>query len=170
VNSPRFSDPELLARQATEGFRCGQPVLDTWLIEHARAATGAGSARTYVVCDREQDDRVVGYFALNAGGVEPASAPPRVRAGMPRHPIPVVLLARLAVDVSVQGHGLGAFLLADAMRRSLAAAESIGVRALLVHAKDEAARAFYERFGFVASPSDPLHLMLLMKDLRATLH
>ncbi len=86
---------------------------------------------------------------------------------MPRHPIPVVLLARLAVDVTVQGHGLGAFLLADAMGRSLAAAESIGVRALLVHAKDESARAFYERFGFVASPTDPLHLMLLMKDLRA---
>lgn len=124
---------------------------------------------TYVVCDQEQDDRVVGYFALNAGGVEPASAPPRVRAGMPRHPIPVVLLARLAVDLSVQGHGLGAFLLADAMRRSLAAAESIGVRALLVHAKDESARAFYVRFGFVPSPTDPLHLMLLMKDLRASL-
>jgi GNAT superfamily N-acetyltransferase len=169
VSDPRFSDPELLARQPTEGFRCGRPALDTWLIEHAQAATGAGSARTYVVGDREQDDRVVGYFALNAGGAEPASAPPRVRAGMPRHPIPVVLLARLAVDVSVQGHGLGAFLLADAMRRSMAAAEAIGVRALLVHAKDEAARAFYERFGFVASPTDPLHLMLLMKDLRASL-
>lgn len=169
MSSPRFSDPELLARQTTERFRCGQAALDTWLVEHARAATGAGSARTYVVCDREQDDRVVGYFALNASGVEPSSAPLRVRAGMPRHPVPVVLLARLAVDISVQGHGLGGFLLADAMRRSLAAAESIGVRALLVHAKDEAARAFYERFGFVASPSDPLHLMLLMKDLRASL-
>lgn len=169
MSAPRFSDPELLTRQTTEGFRCGRPALDTWLIEHARAATGAGSARTYVVCDREQDDRVVGYFALNAGGVEPASVSPRVRAGMPRHPIPVVLLARLAVDLSVQGHGLGAFLLADAMRRSLAASESIGVRALLVHAKDEAAWRFYARFGFVASPSDPLHLMLLMKDLRASL-
>ncbi|WP_320669988.1 GNAT family N-acetyltransferase [Patulibacter defluvii] len=167
MSAPRFSDPELLARQSTEEFHCGRPALDTWLIEHARASTGAGSARTYVVCDREQGDRVVGYFALNAGGVEPASVPPRVRVGMPRHPIPVVLLARLAVDVTVQGHGLGAFLLADAMGRSLAAAESIGVRALLVHAKDESARAFYERFGFVASPTDPLHLMLLMKDLRA---
>ncbi len=88
---------------------------------------------------------------------------------MPRHPIPVILLARLAVDLSVQGHGLGAFLLADAMQRSLAAAESIGVRALLVHAKDDPARAFYERFGFVASPTDPLHLTLLLKDLRASL-
>lgn len=88
---------------------------------------------------------------------------------MPGHPVPVVLLARLAVDLSVQGHGLGAFLLADAMSRSLAAAESIGVRALLVHAKDESARAFYMRFGFVASPTDPLHLLLLMKDLRASL-
>ncbi|MFA4928761.1 MAG: GNAT family N-acetyltransferase [Patulibacter sp.] len=169
MSAPRFSDPELLGRHSTEGFRCGQPALDTWLVEHARTATGAGSARTYVVCDREQDDRVVGYFALNAGGVEPARALPRVRAGMPRHPIPVVLLARLAADLSVQGRGLGAFLLADAMRRSLAAAESIAFRALPVNAKDKEARAFYERFGFVASPSDPLHLMLLMKDLRASL-
>jgi len=169
VSGARFSDPELLARQRTEGFRCGRPALDAWLVEHARAATGAGSARTYVVCDREQGDRVVGYFALNAGGIKPADAPRRVRAGMPRHPIPVVLLARLAVDLEVQGHGLGAFLLADAMRRSLAASEAIGVRALLVHAKDEKARAFHERFGFVASPTDPLHLMLLMKDLRASL-
>ncbi len=143
-------------------------MLDTWLIEHARAATGAGAARAYVVCDREQDDRVVGCFALNAGGVDPASAPPRVRAGMPRHSIPVVLLARLAVDLSVQGHGLGALLLADAICRWLAAAESVGVRALLVHAKDESARAFYVRFGFVVSLTDLLHLTLLVKDLRAS--
>jgi len=169
VTGPRFADPALLARQRTVGFRCGRAALDTWLVEHARTATGAGSARTYVVCDREQDDRVVGYVALNAGAVEPAQAPRRVRAGMPRHPIPVVLLARLAVDLSVQGHGLGAFLLADAMRRSLAAAESVGVRALLVQAKGASARAFYERFGFAASPTDPLQLMLLMKDLRASL-
>jgi predicted N-acetyltransferase YhbS len=88
---------------------------------------------------------------------------------MPRHPIPVVLLARLAVDKAVQGRGLGAFLLADAMRRTLSAAQTIGVRALLVHATDEGARSFYARFGFVESPTDPLHLMLLIKDLRASL-
>ena len=87
---------------------------------------------------------------------------------MPRQPVPVVLVARLAVDATVQGCGVGAFLLADAMRRTLAAADVIAVRAMLVHAKDDAARGFYRRFGFVPSPSDPLHLMLLIKDLRAS--
>lgn len=164
----RFSDPELLDRQRTDGFSCGRAALDTWLLEHARAATAAGSARTYVITDRQQEDRVVGFAALTAAGVEPRDAPDRVRAGMPQQPIPVVLLARLAVDSSVQGHGVGAFLLADVMRRTLSAADVIAVRALLVHAKDEAAGGFYRRFGFASSPSDPLHLMLLIKDLRAS--
>lgn len=121
------------------------------------------------MADRHDGSRVVGYTALAAAGIEPADDPGRVKAGMPRHPIPVVLLARLAVDEQVQRHGLGAFLLADAMRRTLSAAETIGVRALLVHAIDEQARGFYERFGFVTSPTDPLHLMLLVEDLRASL-
>jgi len=170
VTAPRFTDPQpLTTTAAIEAFRCGNEALDVWLRRHARAAGGAGSARTYVVADRDDDSRVVGYFALAAAGVEPARVPQRVKAGMPRHPIPVVLLARLAVDKAVQGRGLGAFLLADAMRRTLSAAQTIGVRALLVHATDETARSFYERFGFVKSPTDPLHLMLLIKDLRASL-
>lgn len=168
MSSNRFSDPVLLDRQPTDGFSCGRSDLDTWLVEHARTATAAGSARTYVVTDRQQRDRVVGFVALTAAAVEARDAPERVRAGMPRQPIPVVLLARLAVDATVQGRGVGAFLLADAMRRTLAAADVIAVRALLVHAKDDAARGFYQRFGFVTSPSDPLHLMLLIKDLRAS--
>lgn len=166
----RFSGPALLARQPTAGFSCGRHELDRWLSDHARGASAAGSARTYVVCDCEQDGRVVGYFALAAGQIERASASARVGAGMPRHPIPVVLLARLGVDESVQNRGLGAFLLADAMRRAASAATAIGVRALIVHAKDESARQFYLRFGFTASPTDRLHLMLLMKDLRASLN
>ena len=169
MTAPRFADPEPLTTAGRiEAFRCGNEALDLWLQRHARAASGAGSARTYVVADRD-DSRVVGYFALAAAAVEPARVPPRVKAGMPRHPIPVVLLARLAVDKAVQGRGLGAFLLADAMRRTLSASQTIGVRALLVHATDEGARSFYGRFGFVESPTDPLHLMLLMKDLRASL-
>lgn len=169
MSDTRFSDPEPLDRQETKGFSCGRSALDAWLVDHARTATAAGSARTYVVTDRQQGDRVVGFTALTAAGVEPGHAPSRVRTGMPQHPIPVVLLARLAVDSSVQGRGVGAFLLADAMRRTLAAADVIAVRALLVHAKDDAARGFYRRFGFASSPSDPLHLMLLIKDLRASL-
>ena len=170
MTAPRFTDPQpLTTTAAIEAFRCGNEALDVWLQRHARAAGGAGSARTYVVADRDDDSRVVGYFALAATGVEPARVPQRVKAGMPRHPIPVVLLARLAVDKAVQGRGLGAFLLADAMRRTLSAAQTIGVRALLVHATDEGARSFYARFGFVESPTDPLHLMLLIKDLRASL-
>lgn len=169
MSSVRFSDPELLDRQRTDGFSCGRSALDAWLVEHARSATEAGSARTYVITDRQQGDRVVGFTALTAAGVQPRDVPERVRAGMPQHPIPVVLLARLAVDSSVQGRGVGAFLLADVMRRTLAAAEVIGVRALLVHAKDDAARGFYLRFGFVPSPSDPLHLLLLVKDIGASL-
>lgn len=168
MSDVRFSHPELLERQRTDGFSCGRSALDGWLVEHARTATAAGSARTYVVTDRQRRDRVVGFTALTAAAVESREAPPRVRVGMPRQPIPVVLLARLAVDTSVQGLGVGAFLLADAMRRTLAAADVIAVRALLVHAKDEAARGFYRRFGFTSSPSDPLHLMLLVKDLRAS--
>ncbi|MGI8730389.1 MAG: GNAT family N-acetyltransferase [Solirubrobacteraceae bacterium] len=170
MTAPRFSDPEPITSAASiDAFRCGNETLDLWLRRHARAAEGAGSARTYVIADRDAGSRIVGYFALTAAGVEPGLVPPRVKAGMPRHPIPVVLLARLAVDKAVQGEGLGAFLLADAMRRTLSASQTIGVRALLVHAADEVARSFYERFGFVESPTDPLHLMLLMKDLHASL-
>lgn len=118
--------------------------------------------RTFVIEDAEQD-RVVGYHALTAAQVEHEQATERVRQGMPRYPIPVILLARLAVDESVQGRGLGARLLADAMRRAVGAAERVGIRALLVHAIDEQARAFYERHGLTASPSDPQHLMILSR-------
>jgi predicted N-acetyltransferase YhbS len=101
--------------------------------------------------------------------VEKAAVPERVAKGVPNRPIPVVLLARLAVDRRFQGKGLGKGLLRDALVRALAAAEAVGVRAILVHAKDEEAARFYSQFGFTASPTDPLHLMLLIKDLRRTL-
>lgn len=123
-----------------------------------------GSARTYVVVDSEQR-RVVGYHALTAAGVERETATARVIKGMPRYPIPVVLLARLAVDITVAGRGIGAWLLRDAMLRTLTAAETIGVRAMLVHAQDENARRFYLKHGLEPSPTDPLHLMILLKDL-----
>ena len=115
----------------------------------------------------EKQGRVVGYHALTAASISRAEASARAARGMPRHPIPAALLARLAVDRSVQGRGLGAWLLRDAMLRTLAAAESVGIRLMLVHAIDDSARAFYTRHGFEPSPTDPLNLQILIKDMRA---
>jgi len=165
----RFSDPEPLdSGHRISGFDCGVGSLDIWLVKHARPAAGAGSARTYVVVDAEQD-RVVGYHALSVASIEHSDATERVRKGMPRHPVPAMLLARLAVDRAVQGKGIGAFLLKDAMSRALAVAEQAGMRLMLVHAVNEDAQAFYEHFGFEASPTDSRNLQLLVKDMRRAL-
>lgn len=147
----------------TSNFDCGKLELTDWLRRYALASHQAQSARVFVV---HRDRRVVGYYALAAGSVEREEAPERVKKGLARHPIPVILLARLAVDRRAQGKGLGPALLKDALIRAAAAADEIGVRAVLVHAKDEDARAFYEHFDFESSPTDPLHLFLLLKDLK----
>lgn len=166
---PRFGDPERLTdSHQVDVFNCGVRSLDIWLVDHALQANRGGSAQTYVVTDAEQEGRVVGYHAIAAASVERAAATSRAARGMP-DPIPAVLLARLAVDQSVQGEGIGAWLLQDAMRRTLSVADELGVRILLVHAIDESARAFYERFGFEQSASNPFNLQLLIKDLRKTL-
>jgi GNAT superfamily N-acetyltransferase len=163
----RFRDPEPLdADHHIEDFDCGVESLNVWLKKHAAAAAAAGSARTYVMHDEEQD-RVVGFHALAAASINHAEGTRRAAKGMPRRPIPAVLLARLAVDSSIQGRGVGAWLLRDAMLRSLSAAESVGMRLLLVHAIDNAATAFYEHHGFEPSPTDPLNLQMLVKDIRA---
>jgi GNAT superfamily N-acetyltransferase len=156
----------LLASHDVDEFDCGIESLNLWLKKHARQAAAAGSALTFVVHDSEQD-RVVGYHALAAASVVHADATPRAARGTPRHPIPAVLLARLAVDSSVQARGIGAWLLRDAMLRALNAAESVGIRVLLVHAIDEPARRFYERHGFEVSPTAALNLQMLIKDIRA---
>jgi GNAT superfamily N-acetyltransferase len=166
---PRFLDPQPLGNEhRINGFDCGVGSLDVWLVRHARAATGAGSARTYVVVDSEQD-RVVGYHALSLAFIEHGDATERGRKGMPRHPIPAMLLARLAVDKAAQGKGIGAFLLRDAMSRALSVSEQAGMRLLLVHALNDEARSFYEHFGFEPSPSDAMNLQLLVKDIRVAL-
>lgn len=123
----------------------------------------AGSAQTYVATS---GDRVVGYYSLAVGAVTHAEAPVRVAKGLARHPIPVMLLARLAVEQSAKGRGLGAALLHDALARTLQAADIAGIRALLVHAKNDEARRFYEHFDFDPSPTDDYHLYLLIKELR----
>ena len=114
-------------------------------------------------------NRIVGYYSLSASSVRREESPARIAKGLAKHPFGVILLARLAVDRSEHGAGLGKALLADALTRALTAAEVIGARAILVHAIDEEATSFYKKFGFEPSPLDPKQFMLLMKDLRATL-
>lgn len=150
--------PEFIVRN----FSCGRPPLDDYLIRHALYAQGANTARTFVAL---RGSRVVGYYSLAAASVEPEHAAARVAKGGGRYPIPLTLLARLAVDQSEQGSGLGKALLKDAMKRFLVAQEQVASRALLVHAADASARDFYLLFGFQAAPFDPLHLYLLPKDM-----
>jgi predicted N-acetyltransferase YhbS len=149
-----------------EDFDCGKPTLNDWLHRHARQAQGSGSAKTFVVAD---DDRVVGYFSLTVGQVDTLEAPERIRKGMGRYPIPVVILARLAVSIQNQGKGIGVGLLQDAIRRTLLIAEQAGIRAMLTHPIDDEASIFYTRFGFVASPLSEQQLLLLLKDARHSL-
>lgn len=158
-------DP-LTSAHGVRSFDCGKGELTEWLRRYALQNHQAGSARVFVV---HRGGRVVGYSALAAASVELGHAPERVRKGPARLPIPVILLARLAVDLSEQGQGLGTALLKDALRRSVAAAGEVGARAVLVHAKDEEAKACYQHFDFEPSPTDPWHLFLLMKDIRAAL-
>ncbi|MDE3137991.1 MAG: GNAT family N-acetyltransferase [Acidobacteriota bacterium] len=147
-------------------FDCGKPSLNDWLRRFALANQQNDSARTYVL---QRAGKVVGYYSLSAGSVRREESPARIARGLARHPIGVILLARLAVDRNERGRGLGKTLLVDALARAMAAADAVGARAILVHAIDDEAAAFYRKFGFESSPLDPRQLMLLMKDLRATL-
>ena len=166
MSSPKtLNRPEPLgAHHQVAAFDCGAPPLDEFLSRHALGNHQSGTAKTYVATT--DSHIVVGYYSLAASQILYADAPTRLQKGAPRHPIPVVLLARLAVDRSWQGQGLGAGLLKDAIIRVLTAAEGVGVRALLVHAKDEAAKALYERYDFAPLPGYPMHLVLLLKDAR----
>lgn len=150
----------------TAGFDCGKPPLNEFLTRYALQNQASGGARTYVLT---RGERVVGYYSLAPGSVVLDDAPARVIKGQGRYPVPIILMARFAVDSAEQGKGLGRALFRDALRRSLSGSEAIGGRAFLVHAKDEAARAFYLRFGMEASPTNPLHLFLLFKDIRQSL-
>lgn len=154
--SLELSSPEPLgAAHILDGFACGEPVLDDWLKRRALANQVSGASRTFVVADA--DRRVVGYYALAAGGV---------RRNMP-NPIPVLVLGRLAIDQRAQGAKLGAALLKDAVRRAAAVAHNAGVRALLVHAINEHARRFYLHYGFQPSPQHSLTLMLRLNSASA---
>lgn len=143
-------------------FDCGKAELNRYLKLFALANQKANSAQTYAA---HRDDVVVGYYSLAAGSVEHQEAPERIAKGLARHPIPVMLLARLAVDIRERGAGIGSGLLKDALLRTASAARIAGMRALLVHAKDEQAASFYRRFDFEPSPFGANKLFLLMKDL-----
>jgi GNAT superfamily N-acetyltransferase len=165
AGEPPLSSAEALsASHELQSFDCGNDALSVWLKRFALLNQQNDAARTFVVHRR---GRVAGYYSLTAGSVRPEEAPPRVAKGLARHPIPVILLARLAVDRTEQGRGLGGALLKDALSRAASAARAIAARAVLVHAIDDGARTFYEHFGFEPSPVDDFTLMLLMKDLRA---
>jgi GNAT superfamily N-acetyltransferase len=153
----------------TTTFDCGSRAQTEWLRRFGMQTQSAGTSRVYVTT-APASPIVLGYYALAARSVEPAEASGRLRKGIGRHPIPVVLLTRLGVDVRAQGRGLGAALVRDALLRVAVAADVIGVRALLIHAESDRARAFYEHIvEFDPSPTDPLHVTLLIKDLRRAL-
>lgn len=150
-----------------EGFRSRSPEQTQWLVRHARGSHGGGFTRTFVVVERGSLD-VVAYYAWSMAGLAYEEAPARAVAGAGRYPVPVALLARLAVDERHEGRGLGTHLLRDVLARTVEVGTRIGCRALLVHGEGDEARAFHRRVlpSFEHSPSDPLHLVLLMKDLR----
>lgn len=160
-----FTPPALIsAAHDVRNFDCGQVALNEFLIKYALANTSAGITRTYVTTPVGQAT-VVGYFSVAAGSVQREAVPERIAKGTPRHPIPIALLARLAVDRNYQGRKLGQGLLKHALLKILEAGRVIGIRAVLVQAKDERAAAFYARFGFMPSPASEFHLMLLLKDI-----
>lgn len=160
---PAFVIDKLSRDHDLSSFNCLNATLNDWLRRFAWINQQADSARTYVALD---GTRVVGFYVLTTGSVHKHESPQRIPKGLASHPIGVVLLARLAVDQTQQGKGLGKALLLDALSRIEEAADIVGVRAVLVHAIDEAARRFCLHFGFEESPVDPYQLLLLLKDLR----
>jgi len=163
IEGPRLTAPEKLsAEHDLSAFDSGEPVLDDWLRRRALQNEISGASRTYVVCAGKQ---VAAYYTLAVGAVSHELAPGRVRRNMP-DPIPVMTLGRLAIDTRFQGRGLGTGLLRDAILRTVQASEIAGIRAILVHAISERARAFYEKHGFIPSPVDQRTVMITLSEAR----
>ncbi len=152
----------------TDRFDCGTSVLDEWLRVYAWTNHKSGSARVYVSIDTGAR-RIAGFYCLSAGAVEHAQAPRRISQGLARHPIPVILIGRLAVDQRYGNQGLGRFLIQDAFKRIVDTADIIGTRAVVVQAKTGEAAEFYRKLGFRASDSDPILFFHLLKDVRKSL-
>ncbi|RJP29990.1 MAG: N-acetyltransferase [Candidatus Omnitrophota bacterium] len=154
---------KLTAEHEVDSFDCGKEELNRFLKRFALMNQRSESSQTYIAC---LAGRVVAYCSLTVGSVLHADAPERIKKGLPRYPIPVMILARLAVDDRYQGKGLGKALLKNALLRKAQAADIAGIRALLVHAKDEEAFAFYRYFNFDPGPTDPYRLFLVMKEIK----
>jgi GNAT superfamily N-acetyltransferase len=166
VEIGELSAPEKLSlAHDLSQFRCGEPELDDWLKRKSLHNEASGASRTYVICVGRQ---VVGYYALAAGAMAHMDAPGRVKRNMP-NPIPVIVIGRLAIDLKFQGQGIGSALLKDAVLRTLQAAEIAGIRAILVHAISDGAKRFYEKLGFMASPTNPMTLMITVQAAAHTL-
>lgn len=157
---------KLAATDQVQSFDCGHAALNQFLQRYALVNQKANSAQTYVCVHGSE---VAGFYSLAVGSVNPEDAPSRVMKGLARHPVPVMILARLAVDRRHQGNGLGQALLKNALLRTAQAADIAGIRCLLVHAKDESARQWYLSWDFELSPTDPYHLFLMLKDLKTLL-
>lgn len=151
-----------------EGFDCGEPALNAYLLRFARQNQDRGLGRTYVALPRGES-RVVGYYTLAAGSVAFSNLPEHLRQRLPRYPVPAAHLGRLATSLSVRGQGLGEVLLVDALQRTLRAADELGIAALEVWAKTERARSFYEKYGFEPLIDDRLHLYLPLETARGAL-
>ncbi|MFI5308310.1 MAG: GNAT family N-acetyltransferase [Polyangiales bacterium] len=158
-----FRIEKLARHHALDAFDCGQEALNRFLVRFALSNQLANASQTYVGL---ADETVIGFYTLVVGEVAFEDAASRLIKGLARHPVPIMLLARMAVSAQWQGRGVGAGLLKDAMLRTLQAADIAGIRAFVVHAKDDSASAFYRHFDFEPSPTDPLHLFVLVKDLR----
>jgi GNAT superfamily N-acetyltransferase len=161
-----FRIEKLARHHVLDGFDCGEEALNRFLLRFAFPNQQANASQTYLGL---AGDEVAGFYTLVVGEVAQDDAPERVKKGLARHPVPIMLLARMGVSQRFQGQGVGKGLLKDAIVRTLAAADIAGIRAFAVHAKNEKARAFYERFDFIHSPTDPLHMFVLIKDLRQAL-
>lgn len=148
----------LESKHPRKDFDCGDSILNTWLAQYSIQAQKKGSSKSYVSLD--PNGGIAGFYSLVFGQVEREQAPEEITKGMPRHPIPILIVARLAVDLDFQGMGLGKSLLQDAMIRALSAADIAGLRAVAVHAKHEEAASFYEHLGFLPTTNDPLLLIL----------
>ena len=167
MSSEELHLERLHAAHDVTSFESGNPELDGWLQRHGLAAQEMDSARTFLLLE---DGRILGYFSLTMGSVRREEAPRRLVRGVPGYPVGMVLLARLAVDRSEQGKGRGALLLAEAMRRAVAAGEAAAARLVVVDAIDERAALFYRHHGFVPAPDHPSRLYRRMSDIRASLH
>ncbi len=160
-----YSPPTKIApTHETENFDSGQESLNTWLKKRALQNERNGASRTYVVC---QNNQVVGYYSIATGSICHSEAISKAKRNMP-DPIPAMILARLAVDINHQKKGLGVALLKDAVLRILQASEIAGIKVILVHALDDRAKAFYEKYGFRQSPINELILMVTLKDIKAS--